>query len=122
MEQILLLGGDTRMAAAGEALRQDGFCVNCYWMPGHPLPGMEELPIETATLLVLPIPALTAEGNLYGVGLPQPPSWEELRQRLRPDCIVCGGNLQGVGWPHCVDFLQDDEFACANAVPTALAA
>ncbi len=121
MEQIVLLGGDARMSAAGEALQRDGIHAACYWMPGHPAPSPSQLSLEEASAVILPIPALTAQGYLRTECPGAQPAWEELRSRMRPDCLLCGGKLQGLDWPQKLDLMTDEGFALANAVPAALA-
>ena len=66
MEQIVLLGGDSRMAAAAEALAQDGYPVRRLWMQGSPCPRDGALcsALRWADVLVLPVPAFASDGTV----------------------------------------------------------
>ena len=128
MNHVILMGGDARMRAAAAAFQD---ChARCLWMADSPCPTGEALGafLPSADVLLLPLPALTAEGRIRADCADcadcaqNAPAWTEIRKWLRSDCLVCGGALEAVDWPHKWDLLQDEQFAAANAVPTALAA
>ena len=115
MKQMVFLGGDARMQAASAALRREGYAVRPVLTAADA--GLEAC-LAQAEVLVLPIPAFTSEGEVRGCeGL----NWASLRPRLRAECLLCGGGLSGVDWPRKADFLADETFARANAVPASLA-
>lgn len=124
MEQIVLLGGDSRMAAAAEALAQDGYPVRRLWMQGSPCPRDGALcsALRWADVLVLPVPAFASDGTVRTAASRPGPVLPALDGCLRSGCLVCGGGLRGVEWTRTADFLTEEAFAAANAVPAALAA
>ena len=121
VRQIVLMGGDARMAAAGDALKTDGYAVSKFWMEGCDYPTGEIPQLKSADALVLPIPSLDKDGRLRAFCRDDAPTWESLREQLQPTCIVFGAGLSAIDWPAKHDFLEDEDFALANAVPTALA-
>lgn len=121
MKHIVLLGGDARMEAAGKAFRADGCTVFCLRLAEQQTSAALTAALQQADALILPIPAFDKDGRLCLGDCKGTPSWEALRQQLKPDCLLCGGRLQTVDWPRKLDFVEDEGFALANAVPTALA-
>jgi len=120
MVQIVLMGGDARMSAAADGFRSENNCVSCGWMEGCSCSKrIKEL--EKADALILPIPAFDNSQMLQTTHGEGGISWLEIRQQLNPECLVCGGGISTLDWPQKLDFLQNEGFALANAVPIALA-
>ncbi len=122
MERYLFFGGDARMRLAAELLSREA-PVTRLWMEGCPCPTGEALreAARGTTTAVLPIPALDQAGRIRcAVSVPAP-HWQTLCACLPEDCLLCGGGLERVAWPRVADLLREEQFALANAVPTALA-
>ena len=107
MEQIVLIGKDARMRASAAYLHQSGYAAEHFTSFQETQPQA----LQHASAVVLPIPAWSAMGA----------AWQTLRHLLPSECLLCGGGVDSLDWPWTLDFLTDEGFARANAIPTALA-
>ncbi|HPE16593.1 MAG TPA: dipicolinate synthase subunit DpsA [Oscillospiraceae bacterium] len=126
-----ILGGDGRQAALGSLLARDGHEVVLWGLDRieTPLPRAAEIAdLTAAEVIVLPLPALGADG---GINLPFAASGEryspgKVCAALRPAQVIFTGGLpealakaaeaRGLTL---ADYAAREEFAVANAVPTA---
>lgn len=125
---IWVAGGDERQGALARMLAEDGHTVHSY--------GLERVPglvcerslrgLERADCLILPLPAAGEDGSLHAPLSDRSHRLEELLAAMRPGTPVCAGMVDGAlqrmaqdcGLP-LRDYLQREELAVLNAVPTA---
>ena len=127
-----MLGGDLRQLWLARLLAQEGRRVVCFGLeqggePGWGITVQESLEgLEQADWVVLPMPAAAREGLLCAPLALHPQPIAPILERLSPGQAIFGGRLdeggaalaarRGLRIENC---LAGEEWAVANAVPTA---
>ena len=118
-----VVGGDRRQRALGQLLRREGHSVECR--------GLEEGPFSLAGLegtdcVLLPLPVAGGPGLLNAPLISQKIPLEAVFQALSPGQLLFGGRADGdcqrlaaERGTSILDYTRREEFAVANAVPTA---
>ncbi len=108
-----LLGGDARQLYLAEALRQAGHTVSTYAVPDMENTGN----VSRAEVVLLPTPALDAEGRVRGTTL----TAREAADLCPAGATVIGGKVRELKniFPGITDCAAWETLAIANAVPTA---
>ncbi|MEG2454664.1 MAG: dipicolinate synthase subunit DpsA [Oscillospiraceae bacterium] len=125
-----VIGGDMRQEKLAELLREDDHTVHTYGL--ERAPGGEELRAETlaeaqwADCVILPLPVLGEGERLNAPMAEKNHEIAEILEELRPGQVLCGGMVtprlaqqaqeRGLDLR---DYYAREEFAVANAVPTA---
>ena len=127
---ILVAGGDLRYCSTARAFLR-GYRVCALGFTREELPDSDitladsaaELP--SCDALVLPMPVSDDGVTLRAPFAPQPVALAELLPCLKPDALVFGGKFGAArklftdaGFP-VIDYLQSEELAAGNAIPTA---
>ena len=114
--RIAVLDGDRRQRCLAELLAADGHRVTPIRCPAD-LPALEE-----AELVLFPIPACGPDGRVGENGLAVP----EVLDRVRPGTMLFGGRIPALLAAEAEhrgltvrDYAAREEFAIANALPTA---
>lgn len=104
--QFAIVGGDRRQDHLAAYLQERGHVVS-----------RENHPWESIEAVILPMPALDAEGFIRGTAL-RP---EDLAQRILPETLVLGGKLQACShlFARREDYALWEHLAADNARPTA---
>lgn len=121
--RFCLVGGDARQLSLHSLLSADGHIISDIALSDAPL---DLSPLSTADCIVLPMPAESGKGFIYTPYSSTPLSSSALLDALLPGQVVIGGKID----PHFLgtatkqglvlrDYLPREEFAIANAVPTA---
>lgn len=126
---ILTVGGDARLALAAELLRADGHtalslaCENAANVLPPPDPAAA---LAEADVLLLPVPAMAADGCIAAPLSREHIAPGDLFRRLRAGTLVAAGKvtrtLEDAAAAHSItlcDYAAREEFAVANAAPTA---
>lgn len=126
-----VVGGDMRQEKLAQLLAEDGHSVHTFALErSGPIPGAERANsldgIRRADCVVLPLP-VAGEGSMLNSpmsALSHP--LEEIMAALRPGQFLCGGRVtsavRALATTHGLDiqdYLEREELAVANAVPTA---
>ncbi len=128
----LVAGGDWRQVHLAKKLAQTntvyalGFAENVIFSQRvTPIKGAIELPAPV-DVAVLPIPACSGERAVNTPLSPYALSLDEVLNRVKPDGMVLGGLLTPAFYSLCkqrnltaVDYMEREELAIENAVPTA---
>ena len=127
-----VIGGDLRQVRLAEALARDGHRVHTFALggQGEELPGLTAEPclkgVEQADCVVLPLPALGADGLLSAPLDGEALSLEQMLDRLTPRQVICAGMVTPPAARAAEerglvlhDYFAREELAIANAVPTA---
>lgn len=127
-KNIWVVGGDPRQAALAALLADDGHSVHTYALDQGE--GMKCEPsmrgADRADCVVLPLPAMGADGKLNAPLAAQRHELKEVLDALRPGQLVCAGMAgkslkkmaeeRGLGLR---DYFAREELAVLNAIPTA---
>lgn len=130
--RFAVIGGDVRQTNLAGLIAADKYAVSLFGVDaGTPDPPAETVPsleraMANADCVVLPIPVTREAGTLNMPALRRPYTLEELIALSHPGQILVGGRvpaeLHERGRPaglHILDFLEREDFAVRNAVPTA---
>ncbi len=127
-KNIWVAGGDPRQAALAALLADEGHSVHTYALEqGAGMkcePSMKEA--DRADCVILPLPAVGADGKLNTPLSVQQHDLEEVLDALRPGQLVCAG-MVGEGLRRMTqerglllqDYFAREELAVLNAIPTA---
>lgn len=117
---IGILGGDRRMSLLSHYLKEDGYTVRTWALPG----GVEPSALcdaAGAEVIILPVP-MARDGTLNGTDLALPELWKLLHptQRIFAGAVRAEDKeaAQGRGLT-ITDFFSREELSVRNAVPTA---
>ncbi len=127
-----VVGGDVRQANLAALIAADGHIVSTFGIDARPLgPPVEAAGtlascLENTDCVVLPIPVIRDAGTINAPALRKPHTVEELLTCAHPGQILVGGRMpqemrergrrEGM---YILDFLDREDFAVRNAVPTA---
>jgi len=127
-----VIGGDVRQANLAGLIAADGHAVSLFGVdapaPDPPVEVVSNLQraMVEADCVVLPIPVAREAGLINAPALRNPHALTELIALSRPGQILAGGRMprdlceQGrEAGLHVLDFLEREDFAVRNAVPTA---
>ncbi|MGI6404855.1 MAG: dipicolinate synthase subunit DpsA [Oscillospiraceae bacterium] len=130
-----ILGGDPRQAHLANALavREDGFRI--YAMMLHEGVKLNKKIIQVddvkmilpqSNVVILPLPLLGSDGKINAPGSTHKVTLEECLTYIHPDTVVLAGKVPAVAREQAaqqgveiIDYLDREEFAVLNAVPTA---
>ena len=129
-KNIWVVGGDPRQAALATLLADDGHSVHTYALEQGE--GMRCEPslrgADRADCVVLPLPAVGADGGLNAPLSTQRHELEAVLDALRPGQLVCAGmadaTLERTARERELtlrDYFAREELAVLNAIPAALA-
>lgn len=126
MPSFAILGGDMRQACLAEQLRQHGYSVSVFRVPGlADTAASLARCVQNADVLILPMPAFDSAQTIRSHdGI----STSEFLSSCPPDALVCGGilapvdNLFSAHGLRAFDYAQDDTLTLENAELTAEAA
>lgn len=117
---IGILGGDRRMSLLSHYLKEDGYAVRTWELPG----GAEPSPLcdaAGAEVIILPVP-MAKDGKLNGTDLVPSELWKLLRptQRIFAGAVRTEDKdaAQGCGLT-LTDYFSREELSVHNAIPTA---
>ena len=127
-KNIWVVGGDPRQAALAALLADDGHSVHTYALDQGE--GMRCEPsmrgADRADCVVLPLPAMGADGKLNAPLAAQRHELKEVLDALRPGQLVCAGmvgkSLKKMAEERGLalrDYFAREELAVLNAIPTA---
>ena len=127
-KNIWVVGGDPRQAALAELLTDEGHSVHTYALEQGE--GMKCEPsmagADRADCVVLPLPAMGADGKLNAPLAAERHELKEVLDALRPGQLVCAGlvgeELERLAEERSLvlrDYFAREELAVLNAVPTA---
>ncbi len=127
-----VIGGDVRQANLAALIASDGHTVSTFGIdarsPAPPVKNAASLSecMTDADCVVLPIPVARDAGMLNAPALRRPHALVEILSSAHPHQIIVGGriptDMREQAWHtglHIVDFLDREDFAVRNAVPTA---
>ena len=129
--KAVAVGGDLRMSVLARLMRQDGHDVTVLAAENAPpasppLGAASDAELARAELVVLPLPAVDAEGAISAPFSSARLSPEKLFSQLRRGTVVAAGmvseSLRTAAVRHGLrieDYFAREEFAVRNAVPTA---
>lgn len=132
MIKFAVIGGDMRQVRLADMLREDGYSVVTYAMENgigeRPLPCAENIgeAVSGCDCIVMPLPVVNESGVINAQFSDARPTLNELLGSIEKGMLVVGGKfdkptlaaLRSYG-AVCVDYLEREDFACRNAVPTA---
>lgn len=121
---LALLGGDARQRYLAQRLRESGFCVHTFAVPGlSDTHGTPQQAVRDVRAVILPMPALENSENVRcavgSVALPP------VLSAMPPGAVLMGGKLSqaachferfSVRW---IDYADDPALPALNALPTA---
>ena len=129
---FLVMGGDERQAYLCEMLYKDGHTVTAYALERHAFePGVSlcsdlRTSADAADAIVLPMPVSREENRLNAPLSNAVHRMDQVLQCIPPNRLVTGGAVGKVVIDLCsqyaltiVDYLQREELAVLNAIPTA---
>ena len=118
-----VVGGDSRQRALAALLRQDGYRVECRGLDST---SFSMAGVEQTDGILLPIPVARAPGLLNAPLAGEVISLEQVLSPLSPGQFLCGGRVDKDSQALAADrgltirdYSLREEFAAANAVPTA---
>lgn len=127
-----VLGGDMRQAKLAQLLAADGHPVHVFALEqgaGSVSGLIFEEGLDTigqADCVVLPLPVLYGESQLYSPLSQSHPPLDTVLDAIHHPCVVCGGRVDplsaALAWKREIqihDYFAREELAIANAVPTA---
>ena len=129
--KVVAAGGDLRMSVLARLMREDGHDVSVFAAEdapaaSPPLRAAGDADLARADLVVLPLPAIDAEGSINAPFSSVRISPEKLFSGLRRGTLVAAGmvseSLRAAAVRHGLrieDYAAREEFAVRNAVPTA---
>ena len=119
---VAIIGGDSRQAYLARLLAADGYAVSAHGLENVPQ-SVSLTEAAQADIVILPLPLSKETGLLH---CRERVELEDLWQMLRPDQLVCGGQISGAVQAAAeahgvtlVDYFQREELTVANAVATA---
>ncbi len=126
---IVLAGGDQRMVCLAALLASDGHCVTTLALEHESPDGLSpevSQAVKSADCLILPIPPWDSDGGLTAPLSGRHIPVEALLAALPTGRAVCAGGPAGALAPLVeergliwINYLEQEELAIANAVPTA---
>lgn len=133
-ESFALIGGDMRQAYLGRLLAQDGNDVYVYGLERHGFGRIVKpetdikLIMEQANVVVLPLPVLQDGKRLNAPLSNAPHKIVDILDNIPAKKLVLGGavskevqEMAGNRGYNIIDYLEREELAILNAIPTALA-
>ena len=132
MMKISIIGGDVRQVKLADIFACDGHDVNVYGFDDVVFKKAKKMSnisktVEDTECLILPVPALTQDGNINAPLSAEKISPFEVFKYINSDTIVCAGKADKSLYalakennsPEIIDYMQREEFAVTNAAITA---